>query len=152
VNEQKSKVDRPAKRKILGFRLFRRQGEVLIGVAPKAVQRCRERLRELTRRTRSGTLTEILNEINTYVDGWTGYFRLADTLSLFQELDEWLRRRLRQWSKDHLLGWCGNAGNDRTPVNATWWPQVCDPVWPTRRQPVGKATGALRHPHQCNKP
>jgi RNA-directed DNA polymerase len=96
VNESKSMVDRAAKRKILGFRLFRRRGEVLIGVAPKAVQRCCARLRELTRRTRSGRLEDILNEINTHVRGWTGYFCLADTPSIFQEMDEWLRRRLRQ--------------------------------------------------------
>ena len=96
VNESKSKVDRPAKRKILGFRIFRRKGEVLLGIAPKAVKRCRERLRELTRRTRSGTLMDILNEVNTHLRGWTGYFQLADTPSPFQELDEWVRRRLRQ--------------------------------------------------------
>jgi group II intron reverse transcriptase/maturase len=96
VNESKSKVDRAAKRKILGFRLFRRKGEVLIGIAPKAVKRCRERLRELTRRTRGNTLPDILNEVNTHLRGWTGYYRLADTPSPFEELDEWLRRRLRQ--------------------------------------------------------
>jgi group II intron reverse transcriptase/maturase len=106
VNESKSKVDRAAKRKILGFRIFRRQGEVLLGIAPKALNRCRERLRELTRRTRGGTLTDILQEVNTHLRGWTGYFRLADTPSPFVELDEWLRRRLRQlvwkrWKKPH---------------------------------------------------
>jgi hypothetical protein len=47
-------------------------------------------------RTRSGQLEEGLKEINTYTRGWIGFFRLADTLSVFQELDEWLRRRLRQ--------------------------------------------------------
>ena len=96
VNEGKSKVDRPGKRKILGFRLFRRKGAVLVGIAPKAVKRCRERIRELTRRTRSGALTDILTEVSTHLRGWTSYFRLADTPSPFQELDEWLRRRLRQ--------------------------------------------------------
>ena len=96
VNEKKSKVDRPARRKVLGFRLWRRKGVVVIGVAPVALQRCRERLRQLTRRTRSGLLSEILEQINTYTRGWIGYFRLADTPSVFQELDEWLRRRLRQ--------------------------------------------------------
>ncbi len=96
VNEKKSKVDRPAKRKFLGFRLFKRQGDVAIGVAPQALKRCYERLRQLTRRTRSGQLEEVLKEINTYLRGWMGYFRLADTPSVFQALDEWLRRRLRQ--------------------------------------------------------
>jgi RNA-directed DNA polymerase len=96
VNEQKSKVDRPAKRKFLGFRLFKRKGEVAIGVAKRAMERCHERLHQLTRRTRSGQLDEVVKEINTYTRGWISYFRLADTPSVFQELDEWLRRRMRQ--------------------------------------------------------
>ena len=96
VNEQKSKVDRPAKRKFLGFRLFKGKGAVAIGVAQRALERCRERLHQLTRRTRSGQLEAVVKEINDYTRGWIGYFRLADTPSVFQELDEWLRRRLRQ--------------------------------------------------------
>jgi RNA-directed DNA polymerase len=96
VNEQKSKVDRPAKRKLLGFRLFRWKDQVRIGVASKSMTGCRERLRELTRRTRSGRLADIVDEVNQHVRGWVGYFRLADTPTPFKELDEWLRRRLRQ--------------------------------------------------------
>jgi RNA-directed DNA polymerase len=96
VNESKSKVDRLAKRKILGFRLFGRKGAALVGIAAKAMKRCRERLRELTRRTRGDKLEDLLHEINTHLRGWTDYFRLADTPSPFEELDEWLRRRLRQ--------------------------------------------------------
>ncbi len=96
VNEKKSKVDRPAKRKVLGFRLFRWKDQVRIGIAPKAMTRGRERLRALTRRTRGGRLVVIVAEVNQQVRGWTGYFRLADTPSPFKELDEWLRRRMRQ--------------------------------------------------------
>ena len=96
VNEKKSKVDRPAKLKILGFRLFKRKGDVAIGVAKRALERCHAELHRLTRRTRSGQLEEVLKEINAYVRGWIGYYRLADTASVFQELEEWLRRRLRQ--------------------------------------------------------
>jgi RNA-directed DNA polymerase len=96
VNEKKSKVDRPARRKFLGFRLFKRKDTVAIGVAKPAMARCYERLRQMTRRTRSGRLEVVLEEINAYTRGWIGYFRLADTPSVFQELEEWLRRRLRQ--------------------------------------------------------
>ncbi len=101
VNEKKSKVDRPAKRKFLGFRLFRRKGDVVVGVAQRALERCQERLRQMTRRTRTGRLDGVLAEINAYTRGWLGYFRLADTPSVFQELDEWLWRRLRQllWTR-----------------------------------------------------
>lgn len=96
VNEKKSKVDRPAKRQLLGCRLFRWKERVRIGIAPKAMTRSRDRLRELTRRTRSGLLADIVEEVNRQVRGWVSYFRLADTPTPFGELDEWLRRRLRQ--------------------------------------------------------
>lgn len=96
VNEKKSKVDRPAKCKFLGFRLFWRKGHVLIGIAKRAQVRCQDRLRILTRRTRPGTLEVIVQELNAYLRGWLGYYRVADTPSVFERLDEWLRRRLRQ--------------------------------------------------------
>jgi RNA-directed DNA polymerase len=110
VNEQKSKVDRPARSKILGFRLFPWKGGVRIGAAKRAKERCYDRLRELTRRTRSGRLGDILKEVNQHTRGWVGYFRLADTPTLFKELDEWLRRRLRQlvwkrWKRGRTR-WC----------------------------------------------
>jgi RNA-directed DNA polymerase len=96
VNERKSTVDRPWKRKLLGFSFYWRKGEVHIRVAGQALDRFQDRLRRLTKRTRSGTLGEIVQSINEYTMGWTGYFRLADTPSVFAELDGWLRRRLRQ--------------------------------------------------------
>jgi RNA-directed DNA polymerase len=96
VNRQKSKVDRASKVKFLGFSFYKYRGEVRIRVATKALQRFRERMRRLTRRTRSGKLEDIIREVNQYVRGWTGYFRLADTPSVVEELDGWIRRRLRQ--------------------------------------------------------
>ncbi len=48
-----------------------------------------EKMRYLTRRTRSGTLEDILREVNQYTRGWMAYFRLATTPSVYQELDEW---------------------------------------------------------------
>lgn len=96
VNEKKSAVDRAGKRKFLGFSFFKRNGAVWVRVASQAVDRFQEKLRRLTRRTRHGSLDEILHGINRQVTGWVGYFRLADTPSVFAQLDEWLRRRLRQ--------------------------------------------------------
>jgi len=96
VNEKKSAVARAGKRKFLGFSLFKRDGAVRVRVASQALTRMKDTLRTLTRRTRHGTLDEILERINRQVIGWVGYFRLADTPSVFAELDEWLRRRLRQ--------------------------------------------------------
>ena len=55
-----------------------------------------EKIRHLTKRTRSGKLEDILSEVNRYTIGWIVYFRLAATPSVYKELDEWIRRRLRQ--------------------------------------------------------
>ena len=96
VNPKKSKVERAVKVKTLGFSFFKRKGIVLIRIANETKERFMERLRILTKRTRSGTLEQILKEINRYVIGWIGYYRLADTPSIFEELDQWIRRRLRQ--------------------------------------------------------
>ncbi len=96
LNPKKSKVEQATKVKFLGFTFFKRQRRVLIRTATKTKERCYEKLRELTRRTRQGKLEEIIQRINGYTSGWIGYYRLADTPSVFEELDEWLRRRLRQ--------------------------------------------------------
>jgi RNA-directed DNA polymerase len=96
VNEKKSAVARAGQQKFLGFSYYFRKGEVLIRVADQALRRPQERLWDLTRRTRSGRLEEIIRRVNEYLRGWMGYFRLADTPSVFARLDKWLRRRLRQ--------------------------------------------------------
>jgi RNA-directed DNA polymerase len=96
VNRQKSKVDRASRVKFLGFSFYKYRGEVRIRVATKSLQRLRQRLRRLTRRVRSGKLEDIIREVNQYLRGWIDYFRLADTPSVFEDLDSWIRRRLRQ--------------------------------------------------------
>jgi RNA-directed DNA polymerase len=96
VNRQKSKVDRASKVNFLGFSFYKYRGEVRIRVATKSLQRLGRRLRRLTRRTRPGKLEEVIREVNEYLRGWIGYFRLAATPSVFEDLDSWTRRRLRQ--------------------------------------------------------
>jgi group II intron reverse transcriptase/maturase len=96
VNPQKSKVERAKSVKFLGFSFFKRKGEVLIRVANRSRERFCEKLRRLTKRTRSGKLEEVIQEINRYTMGWIGYYRLANTPSVFEDLDGWIRRRLRQ--------------------------------------------------------
>jgi RNA-directed DNA polymerase len=96
VNPKKSKVDRATRVKFLGFSFYKRKGEVLIRVAGRSLERFREKLRRLTKRTRSGKLEDVIEHINQYTMGWIGYFRQANTPSVFEELDRWIRRRLRQ--------------------------------------------------------
>jgi RNA-directed DNA polymerase len=96
VNPQKSKVDRASRVKFLGFSFYKYRGEMLIRVAGRSLERFRDKLRRLTKRTRSGKLEEIIREINTYTVGWIGYYQQAKTPSVYEELDGWIRRRLRQ--------------------------------------------------------
>ncbi len=96
VNPKKSKVEKATRAKFLGFSFFKRKGAVLIRLANRTKERLMEKVRHLTKRTRSGKLEDIVSEINRYLRGWIAYYRLAATPSVYEELDEWLRRRLRQ--------------------------------------------------------
>jgi RNA-directed DNA polymerase len=96
VNAKKSKVDRATRVKFLGFSFYKYKGEVRIRVAKRSLERFREKLRRLTKRTRSGKLEDNVQEINRYLIGWMGYYRLAETPSVYAGLDSWIRRRLRQ--------------------------------------------------------
>jgi len=103
VNKGKSASDRPWRRKILGFSFTSAKGRA-IRLAPKTRERFKNKIRELTCRARSQAMHERIERLNSYLKGWIGYFRLAQTRSIFEELDEWIRRRLRacllkQWKK-----------------------------------------------------
>ncbi|MGI6514248.1 MAG: group II intron reverse transcriptase/maturase [Syntrophomonadales bacterium] len=103
VNIQKSAVDRPWKRKFLGFS-FTYDREPRIRLAPETIKRFKDKIRQLTRRSDGKTMENRIELLNTYMVGWIGYFQLADTRSNIQALDEWIRRRLRmcylkQWKK-----------------------------------------------------
>jgi group II intron reverse transcriptase/maturase len=96
VNREKSVVDRATRRPLLGFGFFVRGGEVKVRIDPKARSRAKDRLRQLTARTWGVPMERRIHAINRFTIGWTAYFALADTPSILEELDEWLRRRLRQ--------------------------------------------------------
>jgi RNA-directed DNA polymerase len=95
VNRQKSAVDLAKKRRLLGFRFYGR-GEVKVRIDPGARTRAKDRLRQLTSRKWGVSMEQRITEINRYTVGWTNYHALADTPSVFEGLDEWLRHRLRQ--------------------------------------------------------
>ena len=96
VNPKKSQVDRASRVKFLGFSFYKRNGEVLICIAKRSKERFAEKLRRLTKRTRSGKLEDVIQEINRYTMGWIGYYRLANTPRVYVDMDSWIHRRLRQ--------------------------------------------------------
>ena len=93
VNPLKSAVDRPWKRKFLGFTVSRRDKK--LKVADKAIEKLKDRVRELTRRTRGTTIGVIVAELRVSLLGWKAYFGIAEVLSPLRDIDKWVRRKLR---------------------------------------------------------
>ena len=103
VNETKSAVARPQERKFLGFS-FTGGKEPRRRIAPKALERCKRKIRELTRRTRGISVEQMTKELAAYLRGWKGYFGYCQTPSVLRGLDQWMRRRMRsliwkQWKR-----------------------------------------------------
>ncbi len=103
VNESKSAVARPWERKFLGFS-FTHGFKPKRRIAPKAVDRFKERVRELTSRTRGVSMERMAEELTRYLRGWLGYFGKCETPSVLEGLEQWFRRRLRsaiwkQWKR-----------------------------------------------------
>ena len=96
VNRQKSAVAPAVERPLLGFQFFRyRDGRIGVTVAPKALKRAEDRIRQLTTRNWGVSMERRVKEINRFTVGWTGYFAFADTILPFEKLEKWLRRRLQ---------------------------------------------------------
>jgi RNA-directed DNA polymerase len=94
VNEAKSAVARPAERKFLGFS-FTDGSEVKRVIAPKALERFKKRIREITCRAKSVSLEATMAELVPYLRGWRGYFGFCETPEVLIGLIRWVRLRLR---------------------------------------------------------
>ena len=94
VNESKSAVAKPQERKFLGFS-FTDGKEPKRKIAPKAIDRFKERIREITHRSRGRSMEQVTAELARYVRGWRGYFGFCETPSVLRRLDSWVRRRVR---------------------------------------------------------
>ena len=93
VNRLKSAVDRPMNRKFLGFTVSRNGAR--LKVADKAIDKLKDRVRELTRRTRGTSIGAIVAELRDTLLGWKAYFGIAEVLSPLRDIDKWVRRKLR---------------------------------------------------------
>ena len=104
INAAKSAVASVFERTFLGYALGRtpEMHRTKRKVAPKALGRLKDRIRQLTRRTRGRSIAEVVKQLRVYLLGWKSYFRLVQTPSVLATIDEWLRHRLRQL---HLVHW-----------------------------------------------
>jgi group II intron reverse transcriptase/maturase len=96
VNRKKSTTGSPTKLKFLGFSLYQWKEKIRIRVHEKSLKRLKERLKAMTSRKRRGTIEQILEEITRLINGWLGYYRIADIKGFLAQMSGWLRRRIRQ--------------------------------------------------------
>jgi RNA-directed DNA polymerase len=94
VNESKSAVAKPQERKFLGFSFTGGQ-ELKRKIAPKAISRFRERVREITHRSRGKSMKPVMEDLARYIRGWRGYYGFCETPRVLKHLDSWVRRRVR---------------------------------------------------------
>ncbi len=94
VNEAKSAVARPQERKFLGFS-FTGEPEIKRKIAPKALERFKHRIREITRRAKGVSMETTIAELAPYLRGWRSYFGFCETPDVLQYLTRWVRLRLR---------------------------------------------------------
>lgn len=133
VNRDKSAVARPWQRKFLGYSVTGHK-QVRLKIADGSLQRLKDRVREIVVGNASRNLGKTIEALNPVLRGWTSYFRLTEVKGVFQELDGWIRRKLRclpwrQWKRpatrnkrlqerglDETRAW-RSASNGRGP----WW-------------------------------
>ncbi len=104
VNRTKSAVDKPRKRKFLGFSFYPHKEGERIRIDPKTLERIKMKIKKHTQRSNSQSMEERIMNLSNLIQGWVNYFRISDMIEHCQKLDEWLRRRLRmciwkQWKK-----------------------------------------------------
>ncbi len=105
VNESKSAVDLANNRRILGYSFSNAPDQkVKLRVARKPLTALKARIRHATRRTGGRSMRQVIEELKEYLPGWRNYFSLAETPTVFADLDKWLRHRLRslylkQWKR-----------------------------------------------------
>ena len=129
VNQTKSAVAPVKERQFLGYRIMQ-DGRLIL--APRSIERIKERIRKLTKRTRGVKLETVIKEINQTLIGWGNYFCYVLNSDL-QDLDGWIRRRVRcyrlkQRKRGHsILSFLTKLGVPREHARSTsgsnkgWW-------------------------------
>lgn len=104
VNIQKSSVTRPWLSKLLGFTFYHKKGEKGISVHRKSIAAYKDKIRQITCRSKPYPIEERMMQIRRLNQGWGNYFKLSEAKSVFEGLDEWVRNRIRlcywkQWKR-----------------------------------------------------
>lgn len=129
VNRDKSAVAHVSERKFLGYRLL---GGGTLAIAPKSIQRAKERIRQITRRNRGVSFERMIGELNSFTTGWVTYFRYAKAKDTLRGLDKWLRHKLRcvrlkqRKRARSIAAFLQQLG---VPKNQSWTTAACGKGW-----------------------
>jgi len=96
VNREKSQTGSPLKLKFLGFSLYKTGKKTGIRPHQKSIKRFKDKIRMLTSRKQARSIEQILKKLKVCTTGWLGYYSIADMGSKIAELNQWIRRRIRQ--------------------------------------------------------
>ena len=101
INQGKSGVFRPGEIKLLGYGFYYNKGTYRLRIHKSSYQKIKQKVKEMTRKTHPERLEDRITRLNTVIRGWVNYFKHADCRIHLQNLDCWLRRRLRYcvWEK-----------------------------------------------------
>ena len=104
VNRDKSAVERPWKRKFLGFTLNLMFGKAYASISKQSLKRYKNKIRDILSMSKPMTLEQRRNKLNQINIGWINYYGIAKCKGILQQLDKWIRQRLRmgiwkQWKK-----------------------------------------------------
>lgn len=155
VNEAKSAVDRPSKRKFLSFS-FTPGSNPRRRIAPEAIERFKQRVRTMTRPTKGRSIEDVIAELNRYLRGWIGYFGFCQARTVLKDLDGWIRRRLRaflwrQWKTGRQrfseLRKRNVSAEDARSVSGSgrgpWFMSTCRPIQKALKNTFFTASGLL---------
>ena len=104
INKEKTQISKLNQVKYLGYSFYKHKGKCRFRVHPKSIRRLKDKLKTVTGRSNGMSIEERKIKLNQIIRGWVQYFKLADMKSIMQEIDEWLRRRIRmitwkRWKK-----------------------------------------------------
>lgn len=143
VNIEKSSVTRPWFSKLLGFTFYHKKGEKGISVHRKSIGTYKEKIRQITCRSKPYAMEERMMQIRKLNQGWGNYFKLSEAKSVFDDLDSWVRSRIRlcywkQWKRVRTrveqlirLGVKPNKAYWRANTRNGYWRTVHSPILTT---------------------
>jgi group II intron reverse transcriptase/maturase len=148
VNTQKTSIVRPVNFHLLGYNFIStyekgEKGKYRLRVSPKRFKQMKQKVKEITRKTRPLSFSERIQELNSYMKGWIGYFRYAFMQVKLEELDIWIRKRLRyciwkHWKKPKTrrrnyirMGVDKGIAYAWSYSRMGGWAQACSPIMKT---------------------